>query len=129
MDPVTLSVAAVALLITNFGSGFGQEAGKSAWEAIQNVGRTLAARLGRHDDQRGALTELEASPDDPVKRAVVTEFVRRDIEGDEEFAAQLAALVSAVQSHSAGRTLIANATGNAHQVNIAGDHFGPITLS
>lgn len=45
MDPATLSVAAVALLVTGFGNGFAQEAGKSAWEAVQKVGRAVAARL------------------------------------------------------------------------------------
>ncbi len=129
MDPVTLSAAAVALLITNFGTGFAQEAGKSAWEAIQKVSQSIATRLGRHDEQRRALAELEASPDDPVKRAAVTEYVRRDIEADEEFAARLASLVEAVQSHDAGRTLIAQATGGAKQANFAGDNFGSITFS
>lgn len=129
MDPVTLSAAAVALLVTSLGSGFAQEAGKSAWEAIQNVGLSVTARLGRRDEPQRALAELEASPNDPVKRATVTEYVRRDIEADGEFAARLAALVDAVQSHSAGRTLIAQATGDARQANFAGDNFGSIKFS
>lgn len=129
MDPATLSVAAVALLVTGLGTGFAQEAGKSAWEAVQRVGHAVAARLGRHDEQRRALAELEASPDDPAKRAVVTEYVRRDVEADAEFAACLGSLVAAVQSHDTGRTLIAQATGNAKQANVGGDNFGPITFS
>lgn len=129
MDPVTLSTAAVALLATGFGTGFAQEAGKCAWEAIQKVSNAIAARLGRHDEQRRVLAELEVSPDDPAKRAAVAGYVRQDIEADEEFAVRLASLVSAVQSHDAGRTLIAKATGQAKQANFAGDNFGSITFS
>jgi hypothetical protein len=129
MDPATLSAAAVALLATGFGTGFAQQAGTSAWEAIQRVGHAIAVRLGRHDEQRHALAALEASPDDPAKRAAVSEYVRRDIEADEEFATRLGSLVAAVQSHDVGRSLIAQATGNAKQANIAGDNFGPITFS
>jgi hypothetical protein len=129
MDPVSLSVAAVALLTTGFGTGFAQEAGKSAWEAVQRVGRIVSARLGRGDDQRRALDELRASPDDPAKRAVVAEYIRHDLETDTEFAALLSSLVAEVQSHETGRTLIAHATGSAKQVNVAGDNFGPITFS
>jgi hypothetical protein len=129
MDPVTLSAAAVALLVSSFGSGFAQEAGKTTWEAIQNVGRAVVARLSRRDEPQRALADLEASPNDSVKRAAVTEYLRRDIEADDEFAARLAALVEAVQSHSEGRTLIAQATGDARQANFAGDNFGSITFS
>jgi hypothetical protein len=129
MDPVTLSAAAVVLLATSFGTGFAQEAGKSTWDAIQNVGRSIRARLGRDDERRRALAELEASPDDPAKRAAVAEYVCHDIEADKEFAEHIASLVSAVQSHDSGRTLIAQATGGAKQANVAGDNFGPITFS
>lgn len=129
MDPVTLSVAAVALLTTNFGSGFAQEAGKSTWEAIQKVSKAVMAKLGRHDERRRALAELQAAPDDPVKRAAVAEYIRCDIEEDKEFATHLASLVDAVKSNEAGRTLIAQATGNAKQANFTGDNFGPITFS
>jgi hypothetical protein len=129
MDAATLSAAAVALLVTGFGTGFAQEAGKSAWEAIRRVGQVVAARLGRHDDQRRALADLEASPDDTGKRAVVAGYVRRDVEADAEFAALLERLVADVQSHEAGRTLIASATGNAKQANFGGDNFGSITFS
>lgn len=125
MDPVTLSVAAVMLLVT----GFTQEAGKSAWEAVQNVGHAVATRLGRHDDQRRALAELKADPDDPAKRAVVTDYVRRDVEADAEFATHLASLIAAVQENKTGRILIAQATGNAKQVNVTGDNTAPITFS
>jgi hypothetical protein len=119
----------VALLATGFGTGFAQEAGTSAWEAVQKVGRAVAARLGRHDEQRRALAELEASPQDPAKRAAIAEYVRRDVEADVEFAARLASLVAAVQADDTGRSLIAQATGNAKQVNVSGDNFGSITFS
>jgi hypothetical protein len=82
-----------------------------------------------HDEQQRALAELEASPDDPAKRAVVTEYVRRDVETDAEFAARLASLVAAAQSHNTGPTLIAQATGNAKQANFGEDNFGSITFS
>ena len=93
MDPASLTAAAVALLLSSFGTGFAQEAGQKTWEAIQNVGRFVRARLGRHNEQGNALAELEASPDDPVKQAAVTAYVRREIEADEDFAARLASLV------------------------------------
>jgi hypothetical protein len=129
VDPVTLSAAAAALLATSFGTGFAQEAGKSTWDAIQNVGRFIRARLGKDDERRRALAELEASPDDPAKRVAVAEYVRHDLEADKEFADSVASLVSAVQSHDTGWILIAHATGGAKQANIAGDNFGPITFS
>jgi hypothetical protein len=129
MDPASLTAAAIALLLSSFGTGFAQEAGQKTWEAVQNVGRFIRARLGKHDEQRNALTELEASPDDPVKRAEVMEYVRREVETDNEFAAHLASLVDAVQSHEAGRILIAQATGSAKQANFTGDNFGSITFS
>jgi hypothetical protein len=129
MDPATLSVAAVALLATGYGTGFAQEAGKSTWEAGQKACRTIAARLGRHDEQRRALAELEASPHDPARRAAVAEYVRRDVETDAEFAARLASLMAAVQSDDTGRSLIAQAMDNAKQVNVSGSNFGSITFS
>jgi hypothetical protein len=129
MDPISLSVAAVALLVTSFGTGLAQEAGKSAWEAVEKVGRIVSARLNRSDAQHQALAELQASPGDPTKRAAVAGFVRGDLEADPEFAALLASLVAEVQTDVAGRTLIATATGNAKQANIGGDNFGPITFS
>lgn len=128
MDPDTLSAAVVALLATSFGTGFGQEAGKSVWESVKKVARTVADRLSRHDPGRRVLAELEACPDDPMKRAALVDYLRRDIEADEEFAAYLGILVTTVQSYAAGRTLVARATGQAKQVNVAGDNFGSITF-
>ena len=128
MDPATLSITAVALVGTSFGTGFGKEAGKNAWEAIKKVTGTVVDRLSIHDHGRRVLAELEASPDDPAKRAVVVDYLRRDIEADEEFAAQLGRLVTAVQSSEEGRTLIAHATGEAKQVNVVGDNFGSINF-
>lgn len=89
----------------------------------------MAVRLGRHDEQQRALAELEASPDDPAKRALVTEYVRLDIEADAEFAARLASLVAAAQSNAAGRLVIAQVRGNAKQATFGGDNFGSITFS
>ncbi len=128
MDPATLSTAAVALVGTSFGTGFGKEAGKNAWEAVKKVAGAVMDRLSTHEHGRRVLAELEASPDDPVKRAVVADYLRRDIEADKEFAARLGWLVTAVQSSEEGRTLIAYATGEAKQVNVSGDNFGPITF-
>ena len=81
MDPVTLSEAAAALVATSLGTGFGQEAGKGAWELVKKVAHTVVDRLGSHDRGREILKELEASPDDPVKRAAVVEYLHRGHRG------------------------------------------------
>jgi hypothetical protein len=128
MDPVTLSAAAVALLSTSFGAGFAKEAGKNAWESAKNVAGAVASRLSSHDHGRRVLAELEANPDDPVKRTAVVDCLRSDIDADNEFAVYLSRLMTAVQSSEGGRTLIAHATGEAKQVNVAGNNFGPINF-
>jgi len=129
MDPATLGVVAAALVATKFGEGFASEAGRSAWLKIQQVTQAVRERLGRSAAQQAALAELDESPDDLDRRSVVAAHVQREAESDPEFAARLEALVRDASSDEAARTLIAHASGNAKQINIAGNNAGPITFS
>ncbi|MGW1781903.1 hypothetical protein ACWCQQ_22570 [Streptomyces sp. NPDC002143] len=129
MDPATLGVVAAALVATKFGEGFASEAGRSTWVKIQGVAQAVRERLGRSDSHRAALAELDANPEDADRRAAVAVQVQREAESDPEFAARLFTLVGDARTDTGAQTLIAHASGNAQQINIAGNSVGPITFS
>ncbi|MGH1552082.1 hypothetical protein ACRAWF_07745 [Streptomyces sp. L7] len=117
------------MVATKFERASPPRAGRSAWLKIQQVAQAIRERLGRSAAQQAALAELDESPDDLDRRSVVAAHVRREAESDPEFAARLDALVRDASTDEAARTLIAHASGNAKQINIAGNNAGPITLS
>lgn len=129
MDPATLGAIAATLVATKFGEGFASEAGRSSWLKIQEIAQVIRARLGRSDAQRDALAELDGNPDDADRRSVVAAQVQREAESDPEFAERLNTLMQEALTDEAARTLIAHASGNAKQINIAGNNAGPITFS
>lgn len=128
MDPVSIGIAAAALLAGKFGENFAGEAGKAAWQSVKRL-RDLVARKFKGDDiTETAIQRLTANPADSGPQAAVAERITEAARADAGFAAELEGLVATARRHPGTNALIAQAFDSAKQVNIGGDNFGPLSL-
>jgi hypothetical protein len=129
MDPVTLGVAAAALLISKFGEGFAKDAGSAAWSGLSRLHELVISKFRGNPEAKRALELATASPpQDDVSRSALAEQITAAAVDDPRFYDSLAELVQEARRDPAAQTVIAQATGHAKQVNIAGDNHGGITL-
>lgn len=128
MDPVTIGLATAALLASKFGEGFAEGAGDRAWNVIAKLRAIVSRKLAGDKAGEAALAQLEAGPPEAVHIRQLAELLEPKLTDDPDFAVQLAALVAQAQEDPATSALIATATGQAKQVNIARDHIGDIHM-
>jgi hypothetical protein len=128
MDPVTLGLAAAALLASKFGEGFAKDAGSSAWNGVKRLRDTVAAKFKGQPDAENTLQRALADPYDTELRDVLAERITAAAADDAEFRSSLAEIVRQARRDPGAQTVIAQATDHAKQVNIAGDNHGGITL-
>ncbi|WP_216893202.1 hypothetical protein [Nocardia alni] len=127
VDPVTLGVAAAALLASKFGEGFAKDAGSSSWRAIGRLREVIAVKLGHRVEDPAALGTSAENPT-PESQAAVAELVTSAARSDPDFAREVELLVVTARRDRAIEAFVANAYDNAKQVNIRGDNTGTINL-
>lgn len=127
MDPVSLGIAAAALLASKFGEGLAQNAGTTSWQAVTRLREVIAKKLGRGPQAPAALAVLDEHStrhDQLAAAELVTEAVR----SDSDFAREVKRLVATARQDQAIEAFVANAYDEARQVNIRGDNTGTINL-
>ncbi|MFC9433476.1 hypothetical protein [Nocardia sp. NPDC057030] len=125
MDPVSLGIAAAALLASKFGEELAKDAGASTSRAIGRLRELVAARFR---DEPETLTALTTSADTPQARAMVADRVAAVAGRDPGFADDVQRLVSAARRDRTAEVFVAQAFDDARQVNIHGDNTGTINL-
>ncbi len=127
VDPVSLSVAATALLASKFGEGFAKDAGSSSWHAVGRLREVIARKLGHGSEISTAVAGLDENTT-PQLRAGAAELIASAIESDPGFAHEVQLLVATARQDRKAETFIANAYDNAKQLNIHGGNSGTINF-
>ncbi len=125
MEPMSLGIAAAALLASKFGEGLAKDAGESTWNAIKRLREVVAAKLGKHPESDIATTALPTTQD----TSAVASQIGTAAAADPHFAAEVERLVAAARGNRTLDLFVAQAFDQARQVNIHGDNTGTINLS
>lgn len=123
MDPVSLGVAAAALVASGAAGQFATQLGDSAWAAVQKI-VDLTRRTFANAPQGVAVERLATAEGTNEDRKVVAAAIAARARDDEEFFDEMRNLVAAAGSTV---TITAQANDNARQVN-AGTVFGDVNL-
>jgi len=126
MDPVSLGIAAAALLGSKFGEELAKDAGGSAWKALGQLRELVTARLREGRETRTALTA--STQELTQSQSVIADHITGVARRDPQFAAQVERLVTAARQDSTVEMFVAQAFDDAKQVNIRGDNSGTINL-
>ncbi|MGW4354463.1 hypothetical protein ACWELJ_20510 [Nocardia sp. NPDC004582] len=127
VEPVTVGIAAAALLATKFGERFATDAGASAWSAIKNLKELIAAKFKGDNETETAVAALAKSPNEDAQ-AVVAARISEAARVDATFRYELERLLALARQDPATDTFVAQAFDNAKQVNFRGDNLGQINL-
>lgn len=127
VDPVSVGIAAAALLATKFGEELARGAGEGAWSAVKRLRETIAAKFRGDRETESAIDTLGQAPTDEV-RSLVTRRITDAVRADPDFGSRVEQLVLLARREPALDTFVAQAFDNAKQVNIRGDNLGPITM-
>ncbi|MDN3354507.1 hypothetical protein [Actinomadura sp. DC4] len=113
MDPVQLAGAAAALLAASGGEAVAEAVGKRAWAEISQLRALVGRRLTHHSGDERALERAQRTPakSDDVQR--LADIIRRLVEDDPEFRAELNSLVSAAGKDSAFHPILVQLAGGA----------------
>lgn len=128
MEPVSLGIAAAALLASKFGEGFAKDAGESTWNAVKRLREVVAAKLGQRLEPDSTATELAATPRE-LDLSTVAAQITEAAAADSSFAAEVERLVTTARRDRSADAFVAQAFDQARQVNIRGDNTGTINLS
>ena len=127
MEPVSLGIAAAALLASKFGEGFAKDAGTSTWNAVTRLREVVAAKLHNHPESGTITTTVETAPT-TVDPSTVAAAITAAAAADPRFAAEVERLVTAARQDRAADVFVAQTFDQARQVNIRGDNTGTINL-
>ncbi|MBU3067825.1 hypothetical protein KO481_40720 [Nocardia sp. NEAU-G5] len=128
MDPVSLGIAAAALLASKFGEGLAKDAGSSSWRAVTGL-RELIAKKFRHGTETSTALSESTPGADPQQQAAAAVMIDAAARTDSGFAADLRRLIDTARTDATVEVFLANAYDQARQVNIRGDNTGTINLS
>lgn len=127
VEPVSLGIAAAALLASKFGEGLAKDAGSSSWRALTHLREFIGEKFGRGPETTTALAELERDPT-PENQVAAAEVITAAARTDPGFAVALQQLVDAARQDTTIDMFVAHAYDQAKQVNIRGDNTGTINL-
>jgi hypothetical protein len=145
MDPVSIGVAAAALLGSKAVEEFASQAGSTAWQAVQRLGVAVRSRLAPSQaldqltagdggasgavDPGGAARGGGAAGDGGEwARVVLAGEIEDAVRDDPGFRAELEALLAEAGRSKPLAGVIAVARDHAKQVNIGGDNSGSISF-
>jgi len=128
MDPITIGAAAAVLLATKFSEEFAKGAGASTWNTVKRLRELMMTKFRDHSAGQAAIAKLADAPSEE-NLTIVAEYVDEAVRLDPAFAIEIQRLVDHARSEGRVPTFTAQAFDHARQINVAGDHSGPITLS
>lgn len=128
MEPVSLGIAAAALLAAKFGEGFAKDAGESAWSAVRRLREVVAGKL-HEDPESGGTTAVVVTSPTVADTSAVAARITAAAAADPRFAAEVERLVAAARQDGTAEVFVAQAFDQARQVNIRGDNTGTINLT
>ncbi|GAB2510794.1 hypothetical protein [Nocardia heshunensis] len=129
MEPVSLGIAAAALLASKFGEGLAKDAGSGAWTAIGHLRDLIVAKLRREVETDTASAALIEGVMTTQSQALVAERIASEARTDPGFARELDRLIAAARLDTEVDLFVAHAYDNARQVNIRGDNTGTINMT
>ncbi|WP_019932143.1 hypothetical protein [Nocardia sp. BMG111209] len=127
MEPISLGIAAAALLASKFGEGFAKDAGESGWNAMKHLRTVIAAKLHGDTEAETAVARLATTPTEADRSAVATRIADA-AQADPDFGSEVVRLVSLARRDPVADGFVAQAFDHAKQINIRGDNFGSINL-
>ncbi|MBY8862280.1 hypothetical protein K7711_37815 [Nocardia sp. CA2R105] len=127
MDPISLGVAAAALVATKFGEQFAKDAGDTAWHAVERLRNLVTDRFRREPEIGSAITALTDAPTLEAQ-AVVAQRIADTAREDSGFASEIDGLVTAARQNRPVEIVVAQAFDDARQVNVHGDNTGTINI-
>ncbi|WP_433678799.1 hypothetical protein [Nocardia sp. CA-119907] len=104
-----------------------QTAGTSTWGAIVRLRELIASKFRDDTEAQQAVATLATNPSDGNTADVATR-IDRAASTDPQFRTDLQQLVTLARADRTVETIVSQAFDSAKQVNIHGDHHGPITL-
>ncbi|MEV5837553.1 hypothetical protein [Nocardia sp. NPDC052112] len=128
IDPVSLGIAAAALLASKFGEQLAQTAAAGSWHAVTRLRELIAEKFGGDAETPTALAALDQDPT-PENQMAAAEVITSAIRSDPVFAAELRHLVATAKQDRTVEAFIATAYDTAKQVNIRGDNTGTININ
>jgi hypothetical protein len=125
LEPVSLGIAAAALLASKFGERFAQDAGESTWNAVKRLREIVAAKFRGDSETESAVTTLVETPTNEANeaRALVATRIAEAAKTDSSFGAELEQLVTLARRDRTVESFLAQAFDNAKQVNFRGDNL------
>ncbi|MGF6889609.1 hypothetical protein ABIA39_009060 [Nocardia sp. GAS34] len=127
MEPISIAVAAAALLASKFGEGFAKDAGASGWRAVARLREVTAQKFGHGSEKSAAVLALSTNPSSQAQ-ITVAESIAAAARSDPDFAAEIHNLVEIAQEDPMIEAFVAKAYDNAKQLNIRGDNTGTINF-
>lgn len=127
VEPVTMGIAAAALLASKFGERFATDAGESAWTSIKNLKELIAAKFKGDNETETAVAALTNGPNEDAQATVVAR-ISEAARVDSVFRHELERLLTLARQDPATDRFVAQAFDNAKQVNFRGDNLGQINL-
>jgi hypothetical protein len=125
MDPQTIGV--IASTAVGFLASFLTKASEAAAKQVgEDILRTLKARFSRKPAAQEALADLEKTPDDADLQVALRVQLKKLLEEDAAFAAQLQQLLQEAGKTETGATIIKQVAGN--DAKQFGQVFGNITF-
>ncbi|WP_433662707.1 hypothetical protein ACQPW1_11490 [Nocardia sp. CA-128927] len=126
-DPVSLGIAAAALLATKFGEEFAKDAGASTWSAVKRL-RTAVGEKFRNDEETTIVLEnLPANPT-PQMKELLSARISQAAANDERFRSELVGALTTLEQTPSGERFLAQAFDDSKQINIGGDNYGTISI-
>ncbi|MFI7664852.1 hypothetical protein [Nocardia sp. NPDC049526] len=129
IDPVSLGIAAAALLASKFGEQLAQTTAASSLHAVTRLRELIAKKFSSDEGETPtALAALDQDPT-PQNQVAAAEVITSAARSDPGFAADLQHLVATARQDRTVEAFIANAYDTAKQVNIRGDNTGTININ
>jgi hypothetical protein len=125
MDISAVALAAASLLAIKAGEGFATDAGKEVWTSLRRI---VQRKLSDDTDAQLELEKLESEPISSAQIHAVAQVIRIRLHEDERFRQRLQDLVTQAQQDRSLARIVAQASGKAKQVNIAGSMYGDVEM-
>jgi hypothetical protein len=113
MDPVILATTAVSVLspyLVKVGEQAAEEVGKKLPEAAGKLWHAITSRLKGKEASEEAVNDLIAKPHDPLSQSSFANQLRKALEADPTFGAELAHLLASAQA-AGGDTIVNTGSG------------------
>jgi hypothetical protein len=128
MDPVSLGLAAAALLASRFGEEVATVAATNSLRAVSRLREAVVSKFGRVPEAGTAIASLDENAT-VQDRAAAAEWITSAAASDSGFAAELQHLIATARQDQLIEAFVAQAFDDAKQVNIRGDNAGTINIT